>query len=79
MANSLVPATADNIFNQAIQYARENTHKNITVADVADHVGFTRSHLSRKFKKELGIELSGFIRKCKLEEAKACWHFPIKV
>jgi AraC-like DNA-binding protein len=70
VANSIVPATADLILHQAIQYVRENTNKNITVADVADHVGFTRPYLSLKFKKEIGIDLSGFIRKCKLEEAK---------
>ncbi len=70
VSNSIIPATADNILYQAIQYVRENTNKNITVADVAEHVGFTRPSLSRKVKQELGFEMSTFIRKCKLEEAK---------
>jgi len=70
VANSIIPTTADNILYQAIQYIRENTNKNITVANVADHVGFSRPSLSRKFKKELGFEISAFIRKCKLEDAK---------
>jgi AraC-like DNA-binding protein len=70
VANSIVPITADNILHKVIQYVRDNTNKNITVADVADYVGFSRTSLSRKVKKELGFELSGFIRKCKLEEAK---------
>ena len=70
VANSLIPASADNILHQVVQYVRENTNKNITVTDVADHVGFTRQSLSRKFKKELGTEISVFIRKCKLEDAK---------
>jgi len=70
VANSLIPATADSVLYQAIQFARENTNKNITVSDVANHVGFTRPSLSRKIKKELGFEMSAFIRKCKLEEAK---------
>lgn len=70
IANSIVPPDADNILHQVITYVRENTNKNITVADVADHVGFNRSYLSRKVKRELGFDLSAFIRKCKLEEAK---------
>ncbi|RKD71344.1 AraC-like DNA-binding protein [Sinobaca qinghaiensis] len=70
VANSIVPATADIILRQVIEYVHENTNQNIKTADVADHVGFTRSYLSRKFKKEMGMELSHFIRKCKLEEAR---------
>jgi AraC-like DNA-binding protein len=70
VANSIVPATADNILHQVIQFVRENTNRNITVAEIADHVGFSRPSLSRKVKKELGFDLSAFIRKCKLEEAK---------
>ena len=49
---------------------RKNTNQNITVSDVANHVGFSRSYLSRKFKKDIGFELSMFIKQCKLEEAK---------
>jgi AraC-like DNA-binding protein len=70
VANSIVPATADNILHRVIQYVRENTNKNINVSNVAEYVGYSRPSLSRKVKKELGFELSKFIRKTKLEEAK---------
>ncbi|WP_160719695.1 helix-turn-helix domain-containing protein [Bacillus sp. USDA818B3_A] len=70
VANLIVPLSADNVIHQVIQFVRDNTNKHITVSDVAEHVGFTRSYLSRKVKKELGIELSAFIRRSKLEEAK---------
>jgi AraC-like DNA-binding protein len=70
VANSIIPSNSDIILHQVIQYIRENTNKNITVAEVANQVGFTRPSLSRKFKKELGFDVSTFIRKCKLEEAK---------
>jgi YSIRK-targeted surface antigen transcriptional regulator len=70
VANSLIPVTADTVIRQVLQYVRANTNRDITVADAAHHVGFTRPSLSRKFKKELGVDLSTFIRKCKLEEAK---------
>lgn len=69
-ANSIIPPNADNIFHQVVKYVRENTNKDITVEDIADHIGYNRSYLSRKFIKETGIDLSSFIRKCKLEEAK---------
>jgi AraC-like DNA-binding protein len=70
VAKSIVPISADHVLHQVVQFARENTNKHITVFEVADHVGYSRSALSRKVKKELGFELSSFIRKCKLEEAK---------
>lgn len=58
------------IVRQVIRYVCENINKNIASAEVADQDGFNISCLSRKFKKELKIELSAFIKKCKLEEAK---------
>lgn len=70
VANSIIPPTTDNTLHKVIQYVRENTNKHITVTDIADHVGFTRSYLSRKVKKELGMELRVFIMRCKLEESK---------
>ena len=70
VANSIAPATADNIIFQVIQYVRANTNKELTVSDIADHVGFSRPYLSRKVKKELGFNLSDFIMRCKLEDAK---------
>jgi AraC-like DNA-binding protein len=70
IASLTIPPKADNILHQVIKYVRENTNKNITVTDIANHVGFNRSYLSRKVKNELGFDLSSFIRKCKLDEAK---------
>ena len=70
VANSIAPTTADNILYQVIQYVRANTNKEITVTDIAKHVGFSRPYLSRKVKKELGFNLSDFIKRCKLEDAK---------
>lgn len=69
-ANSLIPPNTDNMIHKVIKYVRENVNANITVADVAEYVNFNRSYLSRKFKKELGFDLSKFILRCKLEEAK---------
>ena len=70
VAETKIPADADMILRQVIHYVRANTHQNLTVAEVAKFAGFSSSHLSYKFKKEIGIKLSNFIRECKLEEAK---------
>ncbi|WP_197069676.1 helix-turn-helix domain-containing protein [Paenibacillus sp. FSL R5-0345] len=37
---------------------------------MAIHVGNSRPYLSRKVKKKLGLDLSDFIKQCKLEEDK---------
>lgn len=68
----------DNTLYQAIQYVEENTNKKITVADVANHVGYNRSHLSRRFSKDLGQNLSDFIKERKLEEGKELLAFTDK-
>ena len=62
--------TTDSNLNKVINYVRANTNRNITVADVAGYIGFSYTYLSRKFKKELGVNLSDFIRRCKLEESR---------
>ncbi|MDO3408245.1 AraC family transcriptional regulator [Saccharibacillus sp. CPCC 101409] len=63
-------AKLDNTLYEAVQFIEQNTNKKITVADVADHVGYNRSYLSRRFSKELGQNLSDFIKERKLEEGK---------
>ena len=61
---------------KCIQYIFTHTNQPITVNDVAEAVGKSRSYLSRKFKAELGFHLSDFIMRKKLEEGKSCWNMP---
>lgn len=70
--------TNDNMLNKAIEYVRLNTNRNITVYNVAEHVGFSYAYISKKFKKELGFNLSNFIRRCKLEESRELLTFTNK-
>lgn len=58
------------IFN-CIQYITHHINEPIQVTDVAKHIGRSRSYLSGRFKKELGFDISSFIMRCKLEEAKS--------
>ena len=57
--------------NRAIQYIRLHTNSDLSVQEVADAVCLSRSHLSHKFKEIMGFDLSSYIMRCKLEEAKS--------
>ncbi|MGN1192410.1 MAG: helix-turn-helix domain-containing protein [Dorea sp.] len=65
------------IYN-CIQYISTHTNQPISVEDVAEAVGKSRSYLSRKFKSELGFNLSDFIMRKKLEEGKSLLAFTDK-
>lgn len=67
---SQVPVTTNNLIQKAIQYVLKNTNVHLTVSNVANHFGFSRSYFTHQFKKELGFDLSAFIIRCKLEESR---------
>lgn len=73
-----VPLTSDDILQKAIQYVLQNVGSHITVSDVAEHVGFSRSYFSTYFKEQLGFSLSAFILRCKLEESRRLLQFTSK-
>lgn len=56
---------------ECVQFISRHTNEPIRVDDVAVHIGRSRSYTSKKFKEELGFDLSTFIMRCKLEEAKS--------
>lgn len=55
---------------KCIQYISAHINWPLSVEDVVDAVGKSRSHISRQFKKELGVSLNDFITNRKLEESK---------
>ena len=70
IAEMKLPSITSSDIRQANYYIKENVHQNITVSDVARHVGFSRNYFSERFKAEMGIGLRDYIRKCKLEDTK---------
>lgn len=56
---------------KCIQYVSTHTNQSLSVADIANAVGKSRSYISRRFKQELGFNLSDFIMRRKLEEGKS--------
>jgi len=73
-----VPDSTDPIIRKVIDYIYNHINNPISVEEIAENVGFTRSYLSRKFKKDIGISLSDFIRKEKMEHAKDLLRFSTK-
>lgn len=68
--NKLPQGMSREVF-ECIQFISQNTNAQIQVSDVAAFIGKSRNHISAKFKKELGFDISKFIMRCKLEEAKS--------
>lgn len=70
VAEYKVPATSDDLLQKALHYVLQHTNCRITVTDVAEYVGFSRSYFSSYFKENLGFSIGAFILRCKLEEGK---------
>lgn len=73
-----IPAASDDILQRAMHFVLQNVNSHITVSDVAEHVGFSRSYFSTYFKEQLGFSLSAFILRCKLEESRRLLQFTAK-
>ena len=68
--NKLPGGMSQEIFD-CVQFITRNVNAPIKVGDVTDYVGKSRSYLTKKFKEELGFDISSFIMRCKLEESKS--------
>lgn len=54
---------------QAVQYIHENYSRDISLEEIADHIGISSFHLSRTFKTEMGIKLSEYITGIRMDKA----------
>ena len=70
VAQSKTPVSTDERMQKAIRYIQQNVNQHLTVGDVADYVGFSKSYFSAYFRKTLGFSVSAFILRCKLEEGR---------
>ena len=75
VSGSKVPSGMPLDIYRTIEYISNHVNKNISVQEIADHLGIERSTLSKKFKRELGFNISSFIMRKKLEEAKSLLHY----
>lgn len=70
VAQSKTPVSTDERMQKAIRYIQQNVNQHLTVGDVADYAGFSKSYFSAYFRKTLGFSVSAFILRCKLEEGR---------
>lgn len=71
VAQSKIPHGLSRDIFECVQFISQHTNELIRVDDVAAFSGKSRSYITQKFKKELGFDISSFIMRCKLEEAKS--------
>lgn len=57
-------------FNNVINYINSNYTKSITSSSISKQFGYDKSYFCRKFKKETGITVSGYIKTLRLEYAR---------
>ena len=55
---------------KALDYIYENLHQPLTVGDVAEAVGLSRSYFSTSFKREMGIGVAEYITEKRIEAAR---------
>lgn len=58
------------MIDEALQYIRENLSKELSVGMIADHVGMSESHFSRRFRKVMNSSPKEYIIRKRLNEAK---------
>lgn len=66
------------LFEQCSNYIVQNIFTKITVHDMADALGFSRTYLCNQFKKQTGITLSQYILNLKIIEAQRLLQFTEK-
>ena len=59
-----------NYVQSAMLYVLNNFRKNITLSDVADHVGLSPSYLSNLFSKDTGVTFKDYLNTMRFEHAK---------
>jgi len=74
----ILPGIASSPVFRCTQYIASRVNEPLTVQSVADYIGLSRPYLSKLFSEELGFHMSGFIIRCKLEEARKLLHYSEK-
>lgn len=61
--------TNQSVVDLAIHYMRENLEKNLSLADVAEFVGYSVSQLTALFKQQTGVSPNNYLLQLKVREA----------
>lgn len=64
---------------RAIEYIRAHFAEDLTIQQIADHVGLNRDYLARLFKKKTGKTIQEQITKVRIEEAFRCLYLDMSI
>ncbi len=78
VAEAKIPKGMPEDIYLAIQFISNHVNQNISVEEIARHLNMDRTTLSKKFKRELGFNISSYIMRRKLEEARSLLTFTDK-
>ena len=53
-----------------MQYIASHTHENITLEQLAKDSEYSKEYIAKLFRKHMGLSISDYIRKTKIDEAK---------
>ena len=67
---NLVDTKYEIVIQKAINYMQINCERNLTLGEVADHVGYSHSHFSKVFKEELGCSFRSQLNQLRVEKSK---------
>ena len=65
-----IPKSVTSEIYQCMDYIRNHTNEPISIDDVSRKIYRSNSYTMKHFKEELGISISAYITKCRLEDAK---------
>lgn len=59
------------LVQEAVRYIRHHYAEDISVSDIAEHIGMSQSWLTKRFKQECGTNIVGYLLDVRIERAKA--------
>lgn len=66
----LVDSKHKNIIRKAVNYMKANCAKDLTLSELADHVGYSHSHFSKVFKEEMDCGFRVYLNQLRVEKSK---------
>ena len=68
--NNSIPEHVDLTIKETIAYIENNTNSHLHVEKISEVIGYSRSYLTTKFKKQMGMSIHDYVMNTKINEAK---------
>lgn len=62
--------SGDNLIDNIIYYLKNNIHSNVSIANICEYFGYSKSFIFKEFKKKTGRTIINYFIELKIEEAK---------